>query len=301
MSQSYLDLTRVSLVRSANNKSSDLDLTPDPRTNDWFLIKSPTPGLTIMASYLFFVLSWGPRYMKHRKPFELTNILILYNFLQVVFSVYIFCEGLDAGWLTKYSWTCEPVDVSTSPEALRIATGVYMYFLAKISELLDTVFFVLRKKERQITFLHLYHHTGMPMVSWGCTKYYPGGHGTLIGLINSFVHIIMYSYYMMSAMGPQFQKYLWWKKYITTLQMVVLLVVLIDTRAHCITGQFCLAFLHSFQLLFHDCGYPRWTLFLTLPNAIFFYYLFNDFYYKEYEQRRTKDQKDRDDKDAKRS
>jgi len=82
------------------------------------------------------------------------------------------------------------------------------------------VFFVLRKKEKQITFLHMYHHTVMPMISWACTKYYPGGHGTFIGVINSFVHIIMYFYYMMSAMGPQYQKYLWWKKYITTLQMV---------------------------------------------------------------------------------
>lgn len=61
------------------------------------------------------------------------------------------------------------------------ARGVYLYFLAKISELLDTVFFVLRKKERQISFLHLYHHTVMPMISWGATKYYPGGHGTFIG------------------------------------------------------------------------------------------------------------------------
>lgn len=61
------------------------------------------------------------------------------------------------------------------------ARGVYLYFLAKISELLDTVFFVLRKKERQISFLHMYHHTVMPMISWGATKYYPGGHGTFIG------------------------------------------------------------------------------------------------------------------------
>lgn len=102
----------------------------------------------------------------------------------------------------------------------QVARGVYIYFLAKMSELLDTVFFVIRKKERQITFLHLYHHTVMPMISWGATKYYPGGHGTLIGVMNSFVHIIMYSYYMLAAMGPQFQRYLFWKKYITTLQMV---------------------------------------------------------------------------------
>lgn len=58
------------------------------------------------------------------------------------------------------------------------------------------------------------------MISWGTTKYMPGGHETFIGMINSFVHIIMYFYYMMAAMGPQYQKYLWWKKYITTLQMV---------------------------------------------------------------------------------
>lgn len=102
----------------------------------------------------------------------------------------------------------------------QVARGVHLYFLAKMSELLDTIFFVLRKKDNQITFLHMYHHTVMPMISWGVTKYYPGGHCTLIGVINSFVHIIMYFYYMMAAMGPQYQKFLWWKKYITTLQLV---------------------------------------------------------------------------------
>lgn len=56
-------------------------------------------------------------------------------------------------------------------------------------------------------------------------------------------------------------------------------------------GQFCVAFLHSVQLLFHDCGYPRWSLFFTLPHAIFFYYLFNDFYYKAYDIAKTKEAK----------
>lgn len=47
-----------------------------------------------------------------------------------------------------------------------------------------------------------------------------GGHSTFFGLLNTFVHIVMYSYYLFSALGPQFQKYLWWKKYLTALQMV---------------------------------------------------------------------------------
>ena len=39
-------------------------------------------------------------------------------------------------------------------------------------------------------------------------------------MLNTFVHIIMYAYYMLAAMGPKVQKYLWWKKYLTVLQMV---------------------------------------------------------------------------------
>lgn len=43
-----------------------------------------------------------------------------------------------------------------------------------------------------------------------------------------------------------------------------------------------MAFLHSAQLLYTDCGYPRWTVCFTMPNAVFFYLLFNDFYKKSY-------------------
>lgn len=49
-----------------------------------------------------------------------------------------------------------------------------------------------------------------------------------------------------------------------------------------------MAFLHSAQLLWTDCGYPRWSVCFTLPNAIFFYMLFNDFYNKSYKTRNDK-------------
>ncbi|KAJ8932809.1 hypothetical protein NQ314_014513, partial [Rhamnusium bicolor] len=57
---------------------------------------------------------------------------------------------------------------------------------------------------------------------------------------------------------------------------------------HALRTQFCLAFLHNSQLLFRDCGYPRWSVVLTLPNAIFFYYLFFDFYKKAYVKKEKK-------------
>lgn len=50
----------------------------------------------------------------------------------------------------------------------------------------------------------------------------------------------------------------------------------------CVQAQFCATFLHSLQLCFRDCGFPRFTLIFTLPNSVFFYFLFRDFYDKAY-------------------
>lgn len=55
-----------------------------------------------------------------------------------------------------------------------MARAVWLYYICKITELLDTVFFVLRKKQNQITFLHVYHHTLMPFCGFIGLKYFAG-------------------------------------------------------------------------------------------------------------------------------
>ncbi|GBM45680.1 hypothetical protein AVEN_142189-1, partial [Araneus ventricosus] len=37
--------------------------------------------------------------------------------------------------------------------------------------------------------------------------------------INIAVHCVMYTYYGLSSLGPHMAKYLWWKKYLTALQI----------------------------------------------------------------------------------
>jgi len=147
-----------------------------------------------------------------------------------------------------------------------MAQAVYMYFICKLIELLDTVFFVLRKKDRQISFLHLYHHSLMPVCAWIGVKFFAGGHPTLLGLINTFVHIFMYTYYMLAAFGPHMQKYLWWKKHLTTMQIV----------------QFIIVFFHNFQMLFTNCNFPKPLSFLLVFNASLFIYMFGSFYVNNY-------------------
>lgn len=39
-------------------------------------------------------------------------------------------------------------------------------------------------------------------------------------MINSSVHVVMYLYYGLSALGPVAQPYLWWKKHMTAIQLV---------------------------------------------------------------------------------
>jgi elongation of very long chain fatty acids protein 4 len=38
--------------------------------------------------------------------------------------------------------------------------------------------------------------------------------------MNSWIHVVMYTYYGLAAMGPKIQKYLWWKRYLTRMQLV---------------------------------------------------------------------------------
>lgn len=42
-------------------------------------------------------------------------------------------------------------------------------------------------------------------------------------LVNSVVHIVMYGYYQLSSMGPQYQKFTFkFKKYVTIIQLVII-------------------------------------------------------------------------------
>lgn len=122
--------------------------------------------------------------------------------------------------LNKLDISCALVDYSQSEFGLFQIRMVYFYFITKILDLLDTVFFVLRKKSNQVTFLHLYHHMGMTCLSWIAVKYVAGGHSCYLGVLNTAVHAVMYTYYLLAALGPEYKKYLWWKKYITQIQIV---------------------------------------------------------------------------------
>ncbi|XP_058890916.1 ELOVL fatty acid elongase 8b isoform X2 [Acipenser ruthenus] len=216
----------------------------DKRTDPWLLVYSPVPVSVIFLSYLFIVW-YGSRFMKHREPVNLKAVLIVYNFSLVCLSAYMFYEMASVCW-----W----------------------FFFSKVIELLDTVFFLLRKKNNQITFLHVYHHATMIFNWWAGVKYVAGGQSFFIGMLNSFVHIVMYLYYGLAALGPRMQRYLWWKRYLTILQLL----------------QFFGIAAHTSYNLFTDCAFPdgfNLVVFLYIVSLIL---LFSSFYHQTYISRKTK-------------
>lgn len=95
------------------------------------------------------------------------------------------------------------------------------FYLIKIVDLVETGVFVLRKKRNQLSYLHLYHHVSSVLVAYFCAKYAPGGMMSLQGVVNGSIHVIMYTYYLLSSLGPSMQRSLSSiKRYITTVQIV---------------------------------------------------------------------------------
>jgi len=241
----------------------------DHRTADYPLIRDgPWLMLTIMTSYYIFVKKIGPNFMKNRQPFELRSLLLVYNSLMVVTNAYFFMQSLQ--WIKYGSALMDfrfPAKDDYSLPIQHQIWSFYLYYITKFVDLLDTVFFVLRKKYSQITTLHLYHHTVVPILGWMTIWYrFNVPSITLFAFLNSFVHVVMYSYYALSALGPSLHPYLWWKKYITQLQLL----------------QFCAFGLYGTLVKFLHVGYPSFAFWMAYSQSILFFYMFIKFYFQSY-------------------
>ncbi|XP_064482564.1 very long chain fatty acid elongase AAEL008004-like [Ornithodoros turicata] len=238
----------------------------DPRTKDFPLIGNPTMVLTLIACYLYVVKIGGPRWMEDRKPYDLRKTIMVYNLVMVALNVFFFTKFLTHSYLGGgYSLLCQGIDFD-DPKSIPIVTYCWWYFIVRILDFADTMFFLLRKKYSHISFLHVVHHSLVVWNGWLFITFGSDGQGILGVSINSFIHIVMYTYYFLSAFGPSVQKYLWWKKYITTMQIL----------------QFAVFIVFVCVPLFKDCGYPKILTYLAATQCFFFLVLFVNFYIHTY-------------------
>ncbi|XP_053107697.1 elongation of very long chain fatty acids protein 4-like [Hemicordylus capensis] len=243
----------------------------DPRTDPWPLVYSPLPVIFIFTLYLVIVAA-GPHIMQKLEPLRLKAFLVVYNLSMVLLSVFMFYEFLMTSFLANYNYLCQPVDYSQSELGMRMARVCWWFFFSKVIELLDTILFILRKKNEQVTFLHVYHHGTMLFNWWAGVKYVPGGQAFFIGMLNSFVHIFMYLYYGLASLGPKMQSHLWWKRYLTILQLF----------------QFVAIAIHSSYNLFTECLFPDGFNLAVSIYILSLIVLFLNFYYWTYIKKQKK-------------
>lgn len=241
----------------------------DPRVKHLpFMSGGPWTTILMVLGYLWFVKVAGPAFMKSRQAYELKAPLMTYNVALIALNGWFFFTGC---WVTNYgldSWKCQIVDTKSHSyiDLYKINVG-WLFLMSKFIDFCDTIFFVLRKKDSQISPLHVFHHSCMPIFCWIGVKFAPGGNSGFFPFVNSGVHTVMYSYYLLSTF-PRLRPYLWWKKYITQMQMI----------------QFILVIVHSiYSMAIPGCHWPRVFMYLSIFNAFLFLGLFYSFFRKTYE------------------
>lgn len=174
-----------------------------------------------------------------------------------------------------YVWRCSAPHPDGDYGRLEFAS-VYAYHTLKVLDLLDTVFFVLRRKSRQLSFLHVYHHLAIVWGTWLVVNYQPGGHFVFLGLLNAFVHSIMYAYYFAAMRWPvAVRRAVYVKQLVTISQMLQFGVLIVHSG-------WPLAVLATSGWSGFECETPVFLLGLcTSQNAVMLW-MFGRFYARNY-------------------
>jgi len=94
-------------------------------------------------------------------------------------------------------------------------TIIYYFYLSKYYEFIDT--FLVSMSGKTPIFLQKYHHVGA-VICWHLCYYNKSDFVWMPSLLNSMVHTIMYSYYLLTSIKIQQVRII--KPYITSLQLV---------------------------------------------------------------------------------
>ncbi|CAL1278021.1 unnamed protein product [Larinioides sclopetarius] len=235
---------------------------------DKLLFKNDYLLPSIIIAYLLFATRIGPSLMEARKPFSLRRVMVAYNLFEVCVNAYLF-KWIFSTMSNCWHVHCLPHDDPRYLSVYKKTLPLWWFILLnKMFELSDTVFFVLRKKCNQLSALHIMHHSIVCMMIWWFTRNpsRTGFYFFFILGINIGVHSVMYTYYFLSGLGPHMAKYLWWKKYLTALQIVQFVFDIAYVLIEFLTG----------------CEKTGTTEILTLTFISFLLILFLDLYKKKY-------------------
>ncbi|KAL0699385.1 hypothetical protein Bca4012_055507 [Brassica carinata] len=152
--------------------------------------------------------SLGPKILK---PITAVHSLVL-CLLSLLMAVGCTLSITSDPTVRSFHAICFPVNVKPKGPLFFWAQ---VFYLSKILEFGDTLLIILNKSFQRLSFLHVYHHATVVILcfTWLRTRQsmFP------VALVtNSTVHVIMYSYYFLCAVGWRPK----WKRLVTDFQIV---------------------------------------------------------------------------------
>ncbi|GBG88886.1 hypothetical protein CBR_g48498 [Chara braunii] len=260
------ELVSRTVFRSLEAMGLDINR-PSPITKDLPLVSSPT-GVVLLVLLYILVVVVAVRLMKHagakpkpKDPWLLRALVLVHNLFLAVLSLFMGSGILHHAWRNGYSvWGNKVRD-----EEDTLGRLIYLFYVSKLYEFVDTLIMLLKRNLWQVSFLHVYHHGTISLVWWiMCYRSY------FSAAMNSWIHVAMYMYYFLAAVlgkdEKKRKKYLFWGKYLTIMQMV----------------QFVLFIVQSVYGIWYPNTYPR-----GIAKLLFFYSLsllvfFGNFYMKKH-------------------
>lgn len=232
---------------------------------DYAIENTSSLKLSICCSlgYLYSIIVLLDYMKKKDYKYELKTILMYYNLVQILLNSYII-------YGTYYIVSIPNIFAINMPYSDSLKYYVYLHYLSKYLDYFDTYFIILKRKEKeQLSFLHVYHHSTISLI-WAILVNNGQGNGTTTycAFINSLVHLIMYSHYLVTSFGyinP-------FKKFVTMSQI----------------GQFYSCILHSVLVLLYENIVPKSYAILEFSYHISLIILFTNFYKKTYNMNKLK-------------
>mmetsp|Transcript_2227 Transcript_2227/g.3171 ORF Transcript_2227/g.3171 Transcript_2227/m.3171 type:complete len:275 (-) Transcript_2227:68-892(-) len=160
-------------------------------------------------------------------PLDPYYMKFIYNFSQIFLCGYISVKALIIAYDNNYSLSCNPYNQDNPA----VAELMWIFYMSKIWDFWDTIFIVLGRKWRQLSFLHIYHHFSVLLICWLQLNVLYDGDSYLFILLNATVHTIMYTYYLIcmhtkipGSGGKSLN--IWWKSSLTKMQMIQFLTLM---------------------------------------------------------------------------
>lgn len=142
------------------------------------------------------------------------------------------------------------------------------FYISKFYEFIDT--WIILLKGREPMFLQTYHHAGVVIAMWGLVMTRCNG-GSILLLLNSFIHTLMYTYYTFAALGYHSPL----KHFLTEMQLLQFVLGILSTTLL----YFQPGCLNNAQIA---------ALIFVQVYAVGLIYLFGQFYIESYMKKKDK-------------